>query len=185
MTEYCAPDPVERMQLTPMSLVLEHTSRGGVGMSQTSLVLEKVSSLGIDDPSSLKLEKTSSVGIEGPNLTEIGEDLWCRRWRLQIALVTGQKLLSWSFGWLLPLPTPSDSTTTHQSSSLHRFHTVLASLLVLFSPHSTYPSFTMHLPSREQLGSIRDHQQRLHGTGVSLPAVCILFSHQPPIFTDS
>ena len=41
MTEYSVPDSAEQVLLSPMPLVLKKTSSTGVGMAQSSLVLEK------------------------------------------------------------------------------------------------------------------------------------------------
>ena len=57
MTEYSVPDSAEQVLLSPMPLVLKKTSSTGVGMAQSSLVLEKMSCSCIDDPTSLVLEK--------------------------------------------------------------------------------------------------------------------------------
>lgn len=83
MVEYSVPGSAEQVHSAPISPVLEQMSSAGFGMAQTSLVLEKISSFGIDGPS-------SPVFFESPNLTEIGEGLWCRRWCLRKALVAGQ-----------------------------------------------------------------------------------------------
>ena len=53
MTEFSVPISAEQVLLTPMPLLLKKTSNAGVSMAQTSLDLEKMSSFGIDDPSSL------------------------------------------------------------------------------------------------------------------------------------
>lgn len=151
-----------------------------------SLGLEKMSKYGIDDPIPMALNKTSSVVVGSSNLTGIGEDIWCWRRRLQTALVAGQKLLS-NFRWLLPLPHPSYPTTTPSiTTPLHRTIIALASgpwaslSCRCYHPrnlHSTRSTNTMKLPSSKELGSVRYHQQRLHGTGLAPSAVRTLAVH--------
>ncbi len=53
MTEYSVPKFAEQVLLTSMPLVLKKTSNASVSMAQISPELEKMSSFGIDDPSSL------------------------------------------------------------------------------------------------------------------------------------
>ena len=144
-----------------MSPVVEQTSGAGFDMAQNSLVLDKMSSFGIDGLS-------SPVLFQSPNLTGIGEGFRCRRARCRAAVFVKR---STPF-----LPYHNTSTSTHLRCNIVSI--AFTSSISFFQRsqhlHTLHSTAQTHPPPCENqaVNSLMTSQQRLHGTGISSsPAV--------------